>query len=63
MLKFHLISWCGKFVEINSFCRISSDPPETLRKLCIFTKFSHDEIGEISIFCTMKRETKEPTRN
>ena len=33
ILKFHLISWCGNFVETHSFCRVSGDSPETPRKL------------------------------
>ena len=31
--KFHLNYWCGNFLETHS------DSPETLRKLCVFTKF------------------------
>ena len=27
--KFHLISWCGSFVERHSFCRVSGDSRET----------------------------------
>ena len=42
MLWFHLIFWCGNFVERRSF-RIG-DSPETMRKLCLSTKFSHQKI-------------------
>ena len=42
--KFHLISWCGNFVERRSFRRVSVDLPETLRKRCLSTKFPHQEI-------------------
>ena len=35
---------CGNFVERYSFCRVSGDSPETMRKLCLSTKFSHQEI-------------------
>ena len=31
--KFHLISWCGSFVETHNFLRVSGDSPETLQKL------------------------------
>ena len=41
---FHLISWCGNFVERNSFRIVSGDSPETMWKLCLSTKFSHQEI-------------------
>ena len=37
--KFHLISWCGNFVERSSFRRVSDDSTETLQKLCLSTKF------------------------
>lgn len=35
LLKFHLISWCGKFVKIHLFQRVSNELPNTLRKLFI----------------------------
>ena len=41
---FHLISWCGNFVERSSFRIISGDSPEIMRKLCCFPKFPHQEI-------------------
>ena len=42
--KFHLIYWCGNFVERHSFHRVSSKSPETLQKLCLSTKFLHQKI-------------------
>ena len=49
--KFNLISWCGNFVEMHNFCRASGNLPETLQKLCISTKFPHQEIRiEIVVF-------------
>ena len=39
-----VISWCGNFVERDSFRKVSDDSPETMRKLCLFTKFPHHEI-------------------
>ena len=44
MPLFHLISWCGNFVERHSFRVASSDLPETIRKLCLSTKFPDHEI-------------------
>ena len=41
---FHLISWCEKFMERHSFRIISGDSPKTMRKLCLSTKFPHQEI-------------------
>ena len=43
-LYFHLIFWCGCFVETHSSCRVSEESSETLWKLCLFTKFAHQEI-------------------
>ena len=42
--QFHLISWCGNFVERHSFHIVSDDSPETMRKLCLSTIFPHQEI-------------------
>ena len=44
ILWFHLIFWCGNFVERHSFLIVPGDWPETMRKLCLSTKFSHQEI-------------------
>ena len=42
--QFHLISWCGNFVERNSFRIVSGDSPEATRKLFLSTKLPHLEI-------------------
>ena len=42
--KFYLISWCRNFVERHSFRRVSSYLPKSLQKLCLSTKFPHQEI-------------------
>ena len=42
--KFHLISWCGIFVERLNFRRDSAESPKTLKTLCFSTKFPHQEI-------------------
>ena len=41
---FHLISWCENFVEKYSFRIVSGESPETMRKLCLSTKFPHQKI-------------------
>ena len=40
----HLIPWFGNFVVKHSFRIVSGESPETMRKLCLSTKFSHQEI-------------------
>ena len=40
---FTLISWCGNFVEKQSF-RMISDSPKIMSKLCLSTKFPHQDI-------------------
>ena len=42
--KFHLISWCGNFVERQSFHIASGESLETMRKLYLSTKFPHQDI-------------------
>ena len=42
--NFHLISWCGNFVERHSFRIVSAESPKTMGKLCLSTKFPHQEI-------------------
>ena len=42
--KFYLIYWFGNFVERHSFGTVLGESPETLRKLCLSTKFPHQEI-------------------
>ena len=41
---FHLISWCGNFLERHSFRIVSGDSPKTMRKLYLSTKSPHQEI-------------------
>ena len=49
-----LISWWGNFKEMYSFHRVSGDSSETLRKLCISTKFSNQEIRwNYGILCSV----------
>ena len=43
----HLISLCGNFVERHSFSIVSGKSPETMRKLCLPTKFPHQEISRL----------------
>ena len=38
------ISWCGNFVERQSFRVVLDNLPETIRKLCFSAKFPHQEI-------------------
>ena len=47
---FHLTSWCGSFVERHNFRIVSGESPVTVLKLCLSTKFSHQEIGKITTF-------------
>ena len=42
--EFHLTFWCGNFVERHSFRIVSDETPETMRKLCLSTKFPHQKI-------------------
>ena len=52
-LQNFLISWCENFVKRNSFCMVSGDSPETMRKLFLSTKFPHQEIRwNYGIFCS-----------
>ena len=47
-----LTSWCGNFLERHVFCIVSGDSPETMQKLCLSTKFPHQEIRwNYGIFC------------
>ena len=50
ILKYHLISWCGNFVERHSLRRVLGESPETMRKLCPATKFPHQEIKRELLF-------------
>ena len=52
ILYAHLISWCNNFVERHSFLTVLGNPPETMWKLCLSTRFSHQEIWwNYGIFC------------
>ena len=42
--KFHLISWCENFVERHSFRIVSGEMPETMRKLCLSAKLTHQQV-------------------
>ena len=44
MPEFYLISLCGNFEETQCFRRVLTEYPKTLRKLCVSTKLSHQEI-------------------
>ena len=41
---FRLIFWCGNFVKTIGFRRVSGNSPKILRKVCVSTKFLHQEI-------------------
>ena len=56
--NFHLISWCGKFVERHSFHIVSGESPETMQKLCISTNFPHQAIRwNYGIFAVYLKES------
>ena len=42
--QFHVITWCGNFVERHNFRIVLAYSPKVMRKLCISTKFPHQEI-------------------
>ena len=48
--EFHLISWCGNFVERHSFCIGFSESLKTLRKLCLFKNVHTGKLREITVF-------------
>ena len=45
--KFHLISWCGIFLETDSFCRVSG---ESLVYCALAQNFHIRKLVEISVF-------------
>ena len=45
--KFHLITWGVNFVKRHSFSRVLRNFPETMRKLCVSTKFPHQYYGNL----------------
>ena len=42
--QFRIISWCRHFAKRHSFGTVSRESPETMRKLCLSAKFSHQEM-------------------
>ena len=54
--QFHLIFWCGNFVERRSFRIVLGELYKTMRKLCLSTKFPHQEIRwHCSIFGSVRK--------
>ena len=45
ILKFHLVSWCGNFVETHIALRDWVESPETLRKFHVSTKYPRQYLG------------------
>ena len=45
MPQFPLIFWCGNFVERHSFRIVLVSSPETMRRVCLSTKFLHQKIS------------------
>ena len=58
MSKFHLISCYGNFVKEYSFRSISGELLKSLRRLSVFTKFSHQELSEITESYAVKEAMK-----
>ena len=52
--SFHLISWCGNFVERHSFHIVLGELCETMWKLCLSTNFHTRKLGEIAVFFGVK---------
>ena len=48
ILQFHLISWCGNFVEKCSFRIVSGESHKTVGKLCLYLEFYKWEWLQIS---------------
>ena len=44
--QFHLISWCGNFIERNSFRK----SPKFMPKFCLSTNFHTRKLQEITVF-------------
>ena len=47
--KFHINSWCGNLAERRIFRRVSGESPESLRKLCLSTKFAYQDTDILRI--------------
>ena len=54
MLWFHLISWCGNFVETHSFHRVRANQPQLCRNFAFPNNFHNRKLGEIMVFYAMK---------
>ena len=64
MPKIHLISCCGNFLWQRKVTVNESELPETLRKLCAFTKFSHQEIKwNYGILCSESSQVRQKLRS
>ena len=50
--KLHLISFCRNFVERHSLRRVLGNLPETLRKLCLSTKFLNQALVFGAVYIT-----------
>ena len=60
-VKYRNFTWfpgVENFAETNSFRRVLNFSPKTLRKLCVSTKVTHQESGEITVFYAVKLEEK-----
>ena len=58
-VKYRNFTWypgVENFAETNSFRRVLNFSPKTLRKLCVSTKATHQESGEITVFYAVKLE-------
>ena len=62
MLK-RLLVWlyCGMFEQVGVGWEVS-DSPDTMRKLCLSTKFPHQEIGEIMVFYVVLKSLENTTK-
>ena len=51
---YNVTCWFGNFVESHSFRIVSGNSTETMRKVCLSTKFPHQEIRwNYGIFCSV----------
>ena len=60
-VKYRNFTWfpgVENFAETNSFRRVLNFSPKTLRKLCVSTKVTHQESGEITVIYAVKLEEK-----
>ena len=54
MPYFHLISWYENFAIRHSFRIVLDDSHETLRKVCLSTKFRTTKLGEVTEIYVVK---------